>query len=67
MTRFFFWMIAVALTIGFGPRFFAVTITMARSAIHAHMHDQMSYAKFTQKLLTAKPRSKPKQEAEMAD
>ena len=67
MVRFFFWMAAVAMTIGFGPRFFAVTVAMARSAIHAHVHDQMSYSKFTQKLLSAKPRPKPKQEAEMVE
>ncbi len=57
MIRFICWMLAVCLTIGFGPKL--VTVHMAKSAIRAHEHDQMSYAKFTRKLLTAKPKAIP--------
>ena len=56
MFRFICWCLAVGLAIGFGPQLATVTLNMAKSAILAHEHDQMSYAKFTRKLLTAKPR-----------
>ncbi len=55
MNRFIRWMIIVALTIGFGPKLLTVTAAMAKSAIHAHQHDQMSYSRFTRKLLNARP------------
>ncbi len=57
MTRFIFWAFTVGLAIGYGPKFFTAMLTMAKSAIHAHQHDQMSYSKFTKKLLNAKPRA----------
>jgi len=60
MIRFIFWIFTIALAIGFGPRLVAVTERVAQAAVDAHMHDQMSYAKFTKQLLTAKPRSLPK-------
>lgn len=59
MLRFIYWVLAVCLTIGFGPKLVAVTVNMAKSAIRAHERDQMSYAKFTRKLLNAKPRVIP--------
>lgn len=56
MIRFICWVLALSLAIGFGPRLVTVTIAMAKSAILAHQHNQMSYAQFTRKLLNAKPR-----------
>ena len=60
MLRLISWALAVALGVGFGPSLATLTTRMAQAAIHAHMHDQMSYAKFTHTLLNAKPRQKPK-------
>ena len=57
MMRFICWALAVALGVGFGPPLARLTTDMAQAAIHAHLHDQMSYAKFTHTLLNAKPRS----------
>lgn len=57
MTRFIFWAFTIGLTIGYGPKLLTVTVAMAKSAIHAHQHDQMSYSIFTKKLLNAKPRA----------
>ena len=57
MTRFIFWAFTVGLAIGYGLKLFTATVTMAKSAIHAHQYDQMSYSKFTKKLLSAKPRA----------
>jgi len=59
MLRFISWFVAVALGVGFGPRLARLTTDMAEAAIHAHMHDQMSYARFTHTLLNAKPRTTP--------
>jgi hypothetical protein len=56
MFRFIFWFITVVLAIGFGPQLVTFAQDMAKSAILTHARDQMSYAKFTRKLLTAKPR-----------
>jgi len=64
MMRFICWLLVVCLTIGFGPKLVTVTVHMAKSAIRAHKHDQMSYAKFTRKLLTAKPRAIPQRRDE---
>jgi len=59
MIRFVGWIMAVALGIGFGPHLISATFEMAKSAVYAHQHDQMSYAKFTRKLLNAKSRALP--------
>ena len=56
MTRFICWALALGLAVSFGPHLGAITIQAAQAAIHAHLHDQMSYAKFTRSLLSAKPR-----------
>lgn len=56
MVRFISWFVAVALGVGFGPKLARLTTDMAEAAIHAHMHDQMSYTRFTHTLLNAKPR-----------
>jgi hypothetical protein len=56
MICFIFWALSVGLAIGFGPQLVTVTVTMAKAAIQAHQHDQMSYARFTETLLNAKPR-----------
>ena len=47
MVRFICWALAVALGVDFGPRLARLTTKMAQAAIHAHLHDQMSYAVFT--------------------
>jgi hypothetical protein len=60
MIRFIFWALSIGLAIGFGPQLVTVTVTMAKVAIHAHQFDQMSYAKFTDTLLNAKPKILPK-------
>ncbi len=60
MIRFICWVLAIGIAVGFGPPLFNLTLEMAKAAIHAHEHDQMSYAKFTRVLLNAKPRTKPK-------
>jgi hypothetical protein len=57
MLRFICWFLAGGLTVGYGPKVISYTISVAEAAVHAHLHDQMSYAKFTQKLLNAKPRA----------
>ncbi len=57
MTRFILWAFTIGLSIGYGPKLLTVTTAMAKSAIHAHQHDQMSYSKFTKKLLNVKPRT----------
>ena len=60
MIRFICWALAAFFTIGFGPKLLTATAAMAKSAIQAHRHDQMSYANFTRKLLNAKPRVIPR-------
>ncbi len=64
MVRFIFWVLALGLAVGFGPPLANLTSSMAKAAIHAHQHDQMSYAKFTKALLNAKPRAVPKKTEE---
>lgn len=62
MVRFICWSLAIALSVGFGPSLVSLTKGMAQAAIHAHMHDQMSYSKFTHTLLRAKPRPTPQKQ-----
>ncbi len=61
MVRFICWVLALGLAIGCGPYLGSFTIRMAKAAIRAHQHDQMSYARFTKTLLGAKPRTNPNQ------
>ncbi|HEY8272046.1 MAG TPA: hypothetical protein VIG33_14240 [Pseudobdellovibrionaceae bacterium] len=60
MLRFICWALALGLAVGFGPSLADLTINMAKAAIRASEHDQMSYARFTKTLLNAKPRAIPK-------
>lgn len=60
MTRFIFWFLTVVLTIGFTPKLREATVAMAKAAIHAHQHDQMSYAKFTRVLVNTKSKATSK-------
>lgn len=57
MIRFIFWILSLCLAIGVGDTFVRLTLEMCRAAVHAHQNDQLSYSKFTQALLSAKPRS----------
>ena len=64
MVRFIFAVLALGLAVGFGPPLARLSLNMAKTAIHAHQCDQMSYAKFTKALLNAKPRTVPKKTEE---
>jgi len=59
MNSFIKWSLGILLALAAYGQLGPVTIKMAQAAIDAHMHDQMSYAKFTHNLLNAKPRPTP--------
>ena len=61
MFRLIYWILSLCFFVGVGDALVRLTVDMARAAVHAHQHDQMSYAKFTKAMLSAKPR-KPKPE-----
>ena len=44
--RFLSWILGVIFTLGLADSFAHLTYKMGQAAIHAHQHDQMSYAKF---------------------
>ncbi len=44
--RFLSWILGVVFTLGIADSFAHLTYKMGQAAIHAHQHDQMSYAKF---------------------
>ncbi len=56
MIRFVCFILSFCLAIGIGDALIRLTLKMCRAAVHAHQHDQLSYAKFTHALLSAKPR-----------
>ena len=66
--RFLSWILGVVFTLGLADSFAHLTYKMGQAAIHAHRHDQMSYAKFNNLLwqkdsaaeLSGKMRSKQK-------
>jgi hypothetical protein len=61
MIRFICWIMSLCLFVGAGDAIVRLTLDIAQAAVHAHQQDQMSYAKFTKAMLSAKPR-KPKSE-----
>lgn len=50
------WILSLCLFIGVGDAMVRLTLRMAGAAVHAHQHDQMSYATFTRAMLGAQPR-----------
>ncbi len=58
MPRFINWIISLSLAIGVGSALAEQTYKVAKAAVHAHKHDQMSYSKFTRAMTEAKPRQK---------
>ena len=66
MIRFIYWILSLCLFVGVGDALVRLTLDLARAAVHAHQHDQMSYAKFTKAMVSAKPR-KPKPEEPATD
>ena len=66
MIRLIHWILSLCLAIGAGDALVRLTLEMARSAVDAHQHHQMSYAKFTRSMLNAKLR-KPKTEPTKSD
>ena len=58
MIRVIKWILSCCLFAGVGSSLANLIYQMATSAVHAHQHDQMSYAKFTRALLEANPRQK---------
>jgi hypothetical protein len=57
--RFLVWVLGIAFTIGIGDAFVHLTYEMAKAAADAHVHDQISYSKYT-KLLWSKSNAKNK-------
>lgn len=56
--RFMQWILGIALSIGMGSALLSQTYELAKAAVSAHQHDQMSYSKFTRALLNADSKSK---------
>lgn len=54
MSNFISWAIALCFAVGFSAKLLELNKWMAQKAIYAHQH-QMSYSKFTQKLVGAEP------------
>jgi hypothetical protein len=48
--RFLSWILGVVFTLGLADSFAHLTYKMGKAAIHAHMHDQMSYTRYNQLL-----------------
>ncbi len=55
MSNLISWLIALCFAVGFSAKLLELNKWMAEKAVHAHQH-QMSYSKFTQKLVGAEPR-----------
>lgn len=50
------WALGLALTIGIGSALIKQTLEMAKAAVYAHQHKQMSYSKFTKALTKPGPK-----------
>jgi hypothetical protein len=48
--RFLSWILGVVFTLGLADSFAHLTYKMGQAAVHAHMHDQMSYTRYNQLL-----------------
>ena len=51
-TRFLSWILGVVFTFGLADSFVHLTYKMGQAAVCAHMHDQISYAKYYNLLWT---------------
>ena len=60
--RFLTWILGVIFTLGLADSFGHLTYRMVQAAVHAHIHDQMSYARFSKTLWAEKTRSKEKRQ-----
>ena len=60
MVRLIYWIISFCLLLGVGDALVGVTRDMLSASVHAHQHDQLSYAKFTRLLLGAKAKPRHK-------
>ena len=56
--RFLSWILGVVFTLGLADSFAHLTYKMGKAAIHAHMHDQMSYTRYNQLLWGQATRTK---------
>ena len=44
--KFLSWILGVVFTLGIGDSFVRLTYKMGQAAVHAHMHDQISYSTY---------------------
>ena len=44
--KFLSWILGIVFTLGIGDSFVRLTYKMGQAAVHAHMHDQISYSKY---------------------
>ena len=50
--KFLSWVLGVVFTLGLGDSFVHLTREMGKAAVHAHLHDQVSYTKYNNLLWT---------------
>ena len=48
--KFLSWILGVVFTLGLADSFAHLTYKMGQAAVHAHMHDQISYSSYTKLL-----------------
>ncbi len=48
--KFLSWILGVVFTLGIADSFVHLTYKMGQAAVHAHMHDQISYSKYNDML-----------------
>lgn len=56
--KFLSWILGVVFTLGIADSMVRLTYKMGQAAIHAHMHDQISYSKFNGLIWSGKRQSK---------
>lgn len=56
--KFLSWILGIVFTLGIGDSFVRLTYKMGQAAVHAHMHDQISYSKYNNFLWGAKSPAK---------
>ena len=64
MIRLIFWILSLCVAVGVADAFVRLTLDMAKSAVHAHQHDQLKYSDFTRAMLDAKPRRSKHEQSE---
>lgn len=55
--KFLSWILGVVFTLGIADSFVHLTYKMGQAAVHAHMHDQISYVKYNNLLWTGSQRA----------